>query len=61
MENAQRKSVLFVPASFKEGDIDILSTGVQLCTLFSIRRLDLLLVTGSCVSVVLAMLASDEH
>ena len=32
MENAQRKSVLFVPASFKEGDINILSAGVQLCT-----------------------------
>ena len=31
-------------------DIDILSAGVQLCTLLSIRRLDLLLVTGSCMS-----------
>ena len=33
MENAQRKSVLFVPASFKEGDINILSAGVN-CALF---------------------------
>ena len=54
MGNTQRKSVLFVPATFKESDIDIMRAGVQDCALFSSRKLDLLLAKGSCVCVVLA-------
>ena len=58
MENAQRKSVPSVPATFRTGDIDILRAGVQVCALSS------RLTVGNrelCVCVVLAMLALDKH
>ena len=61
MENAQKKSVPSVPATFRIGGIDILRAGVQVCALSSRRELNLLLVTGCCVCMVLAMLALDKH